>query len=138
MICFPAGDFLFKGNTISSEIVLHIASLTLLCYLSTGKYLMSCLVSGLACHTFVLSAVFTGHLVYACVVVALIFRNDNSFIKKSLILLSKHLRKHNLTLFLNVWPLKLWKHISIWRELEKNRKNNVYKNGNKIAIFGVF
>ena len=28
------------------------------------------------------SAVFTGHLVYACVVVALIFRNDNSLIMK--------------------------------------------------------
>ena len=30
---------------------------------------------------------------------------------------------------LNVWPLKLWKHINIWRKLAKKRKNNVYKNG---------
>ena len=25
---------------------------------------------------------------------------------------------------MNVWPLKLWKHIKIWRELANNRKNN--------------
>ena len=32
--------------------------------------------------TVVHSAVFTGHLVYACVVVALIFRNDNLLIMR--------------------------------------------------------
>ena len=48
------------------------------------------------------------------------------------------MRKHNPDFLLNVWPLKLWKHINIWWELAKNRKNNVYKNGDKIAIFHVF
>ena len=33
-------------------------------------------------YTVVRSAVFTGHLVYACVVVALISRNDNSLIMR--------------------------------------------------------
>ena len=33
-------------------------------------------------NTLVHSAVFTGHLVYVCVVVALIFRNDDSFIMR--------------------------------------------------------
>ena len=36
-----------------------------------------------------------------------------------------------------VWPLKLWKHLNIWRELAKKRKNSVYKNGDKIAIFDI-
>ena len=40
--------------------------------------------------TVVHSAVFTGHLVYACVVVALIFRNGNSLImRRELTLLIK-------------------------------------------------
>ena len=54
-------------------------------------------------------ALFTGHLVYACVLVTLIFRNDNaaimrreltSLIKKSWSLLPKHIRKHTPALFM--------------------------------------
>ena len=50
-----------------------------------------------------------GHLVYACVVVKLFFRNDNSLImrrgltsiiKKSWSLLPKDMRNHNSTLFI--------------------------------------
>ena len=98
--------------------------------------------------TVIHSAVFTGHLVYVCVVVALIFRNDNLLIMRQELtpLIKKNpwvyyrniweniIRWHKH----NVWPLKLRRHIIIWRELAKNKKNNVYKNGDKIAIFLAF
>ena len=38
---------------------------------------------------------------------------------------------------LNVWPLRLSIHINIRCQLAKNRKNNIYKNSNKIAILGI-
>ena len=96
--------------------------------------------------TVVHSTVFTGHLVYSCIAVTLIFRNENSLIMRQKLTLLKNpgvyyrnIRENIIRLFLlNVWPLKMWKHINIWQELAKNRKNNVYKNGNKIAIFHVF
>ena len=48
-LLFVAGFFQFKFNPITLEKGLWNVSLTLLCYLRTGKYLMGCQVSGLAC-----------------------------------------------------------------------------------------
>ena len=48
------------------------------------------------------------------------------------------MRKHNRLFLLIAWPLKFWKHINIWRELAKNKKNNVYKNGDNLVIFHFF
>ena len=47
------------------------------------------------------------------------------------------MRKHNPTLFVECLATEIVKHMNIWRELAKNRKNNAYKNGDNIAIFHV-
>ena len=47
------------------------------------------------------------------------------------------MRKHNPDFLSNVWPLKLWKHKHLVG-ISEEQKNNVYKNGDKIAIFHVF
>ena len=102
---------------------------------------------GCAWPTAVHSAVFTGHLVHACVVVVLIFCYDNSLImrweltfihQKIFDFVTKTWENIIWLFLLNVWRLKSWKHINIWRALAKNRKNNDYKNGDKITIFDVF
>ena len=82
--------------------------------------------------TVVHSTVFTGHLVYACILVTLIFHNDNSLImrqeltlliKKSWSLLLKHMRKHNPTLFVECLAtenVETYKHLAgISKEQEK-------------------
>ena len=49
------------------------------------------------------------------------------------------MRKHNPTLFIECLATEIVEiHVHIWRELAKNRKNNVYKNGDKLAIFQGF
>ena len=94
--------------------------------------------------TVVHSAVFTGHLVYACVVVALIFCNDNSLIMRrewtpiSVILLPKHLSKHNPTLLIESLATEIVGTYKYLAGISEKQENNVYKNGDKIAIFDVF
>ena len=87
--------------------------------------------------TVVHSAVFTGHLVYACVVVALIFCNNNSLIMRrgwtsiSVILLPKHLRKYNPTLLIESLATEIVETYKSWQELAKNRKTMFTKMATK-------
>ena len=68
-------------------------------------------------------AVFMEHSVYACEVVALIFRNGNSLImrciKKSLILLPKHLKKHNVIFFIECLVTEI---VETYKNLARIRK----------------
>ena len=60
------------------------------------------------------------------------------FHKKSFILLPKHLQKYNTTLFIECLATEIVKTYKHLVGISREQENNVYKNGNKIAIFDVF
>ena len=56
----------------------------------------------------------------------------------SVILLPKHLRKHNPTLLIESLATEIVGTYKYLVGISEKQENNVYKNGDKIAIFDVF
>ena len=58
--------------------------------------------------------------------------------KKSWSILPKHMRKHNPTFLLNVWQLKLWKHLAgISEEQEKQCLQKWRQNSNFLRFLKI-
>ena len=55
-----------------------------------------------------------------------------------MILLPKHLRKHNPTLLIESLATEIVETYKYLAGISEEQENNVYKNGDKIAIFDVF